>query len=407
MCDSRRGLNVRVVPRRAAGSAAAATPPPPTLIKIRFTKIRRGQDCDEARQQPGGSTIAFDRYVESRRWFDSSHDQLWTFVSTSVAHGLTLPPGLCLNLRRDVLLFVVTDATTAPTYIFDAEHWRQVLELWRAQCSSSATHSLVATVFVELPAVSTCAETYSADLGQLQKGPAARRTGTESAADVKLINRTLDEEGTNATDVCRELLRHSELFAWKYFVEATVVPIFGMTSACHPHPATFFCWCGCFNESHPYCTKRIKAFKMLDLAALNAHLNGRCGWAGSGAMRKRMFEFENFGGAITTPLPALPEMIVPPRLRLDFNPNVLADGACRQLRCVLRSKWVENFNVRRELRTKSPLCARVDAQGHNLISHYISRTALFSGTMMGVTEVCEARIWFARSTARLLSLFMA
>jgi hypothetical protein len=266
--------------------------------------------------------------MESRRWFDSSHDQLWTFVSTSVAHGLALPPGLCLNLRRDVLLFVVIDVTTAPTYIFDAEHWRQVLELWRAQCSSSANRTLVATVFVELPALSTCEETYSADLGQLQKGPAARRTGTESIAVVQSINGILDGEGTNANDVCREHLRHSEMIAWKYFVETTVVPIFG-TSACHPHPATFFCWCGCFNESHPYCTKPVKMGKLFDLQTFNLHLNGRCRWSGSGAVRKRMFEFEHYGGVITTPLPTLPEMIVPPRLRLDFNPNVLADGACR------------------------------------------------------------------------------
>ena len=294
----------------AAGPAHQQQP----RLKLRFVRASRGEDPDAARTRRGGTTIYYDA-PNGQPWEHTSHQELLGFLAVQVSMDLSIHDVNVANL------FVETgDDTTAPTYLLNRTVWGQVLKLW------STSNTTLATVFVEIPAVTNIAEIYNAYLVQLQKGWHARRAQPENSIAIQKICRTLeDEPDSTANGVCRSLLRLAELLRWRRFAD-DVNRIFG-TPRCHPHPGIFYCWCGSLDPDTGYCRKKIKVRHLCDFTAFNRHL-GRCTWAGAAAVRARLFEFEHFGGVIATELPEnMPTIHVRSRLVLDFQPNILANGA--------------------------------------------------------------------------------
>ena len=65
----------------------------------------------------------------------------------------------------------------------------------------------------------------------------------------------------------------------------------------------------------------------MDFTRFITHLK-ICAWSGAPTILRRLFEYQKYGGVITTALPAnMPPIIVPPRFIFGFEPNVLSNGA--------------------------------------------------------------------------------
>ena len=96
--------------------------------------------------------------------------------------------------------------------------------------------------------------------------------------------------------------------------------------AIHSHPGAFFCWCGVLSGATT-CTSQHQANHLMDFTRFITHLK-ICAWSGAPTILRRLFEYQKYGGVITTALPAnMPPIIVQPHFIFGFEPNVLSNSA--------------------------------------------------------------------------------
>ena len=341
-----RPRRVQAPPTMAGAASRQARPP---RLKVRFLKLTRDSTVDEATARAaalrlnGSATIFFDT-CGGTAWADTSFGDLTEFVSTS---SVTLALRLDGVGRSSMHLYTHLDESAAPLpapiYISSEGSWRQVLEKWRTGSTSKKT------VVIELPSYSDAHRAYSADLALLQHGAhEACRTERSSQAAARELNNALydDAQLRTADDACRQLMRLPELLKWRGLADE-LARVFG-TERCFPHPGAFYCWCGTYS-SFEHCTTVIRVNYFGDLAQFNRHLQRACRFDGAPQVAKRLAEWWHYGGVTTTPLPRnMPEIVVPPRLILNFRPNLLSDGTPLDLNLCLLNGLIQRDNLGRQ-----------------------------------------------------------
>ena len=295
-----------------------------TRLRISFLYCTRGEDLADGvaavASAPRRRTLAFTE-CNGGRWQNASYEELLEFVDTQVALSLAVPTrdsALYTRLSPDNDEETPLYLRPCPTASQGRSLWRQAMHVWRDR----SMYSVV--IVVERTPPSHCAIA-SVDLIQLQKGAAAGRPMYETQLVLREINRTLeDDDQATANDLCHRLLHRSEILKWRRFADEAA-RVFG-TARCHSHPGVFFCWCGMLSGATT-CTSQHQANHLMDFTRFITHLK-ICAWSGAPTILRRLFEYQKYGGVITTALPAnMPPIIVPPRFIFGFEPNVLSNGA--------------------------------------------------------------------------------
>ena len=308
---------------RSQSSALASEPSTPHQLRVSFVhhvgSASRALDPPAPRDhETTRRTIGFLEVADGLAMSSAGLDDIIQFVDNQIVHDLQLQS----HERANYQLFTVQTATTseeARVYLRSESVWRQTRQSW---VSASAYN---ATIFVETAAPFTADVLSAIDLVALQRGASCRRTGLAGLEAPRALNDALTPADAAACIIVWQQLHVAEVVDWCRFQLNVVCRVFG-TSACHPNPGMWFCWCGCNENRGSYATRVIRARTFGDLSSFDKHLS-TCRWDGAAVMRRRLFEFELYN-EISTPFPGrMPAISVPPRLVFDTEPR-LSDGGC-------------------------------------------------------------------------------